>query len=190
MPLILRDQGLDLGQFPDLVAQRLLVVSGKSMPATSATIRFEDHHVLAFFHGNQGPLVARMPRLSATAFFGLGSVRRRFAVRMLTAGRQGRILRRLLQPSDFGLQFSNFTFQLADMRDQQAYNRLSFRRLASDQFFGDPGQHAQDVAEIVSGAKTSFSSRGVNGYLLTIESRGTIRTQAPRLFRRRRPTCS
>jgi hypothetical protein len=50
------------------------------------------------------------------------------------------------------------------MSNQQAYNRLSFRRLARDQFFGNPGQHAQDVAEIVSGAKISFSSRGVNGY--------------------------
>jgi hypothetical protein len=164
MLLILRDQGLDLRQLPDLVPQRLLVVACQRLLATSASPWLKRHHVLAYFNGNQGPLVSRMTRLAPTAFFGLGSLRRRLAVRMLAAGRQGGILRRLLPPGDFGLQLNNLALQLGDMGNQQAYNRLSFWRLASDKFFGDPGQHAQDVAEIVSGAKISFSFRGVNDY--------------------------
>jgi hypothetical protein len=105
-----------------------------------------------------------VPWLSAAFLFRLTLGQGRLGMGMHAAGWQRGVLGRLspaLQLLDACLQFGN-------LRQQQANDGLSFRRLAGDDFFRDSEQHAIDVAEIrlpvqINSAKIAL--RGVNGYV-------------------------
>jgi hypothetical protein len=156
MPLILGDQWLDLGQFPDLVPQRLGVAAREFGAAATAVAGLEWRNRIALIAGNQRPFMLRMALLTATLLARLVFLPRRLAVRVLRAGRQRGVLWRLVEPG----------FQLRNARQQKPDYRLGFRRLASKQFFRDLRRHALHVAENSFLGQISWlaPSRSVNGY--------------------------
>jgi hypothetical protein len=157
MPLVFRHVGLDFGQFPHLMPQRL-GIDARQFPAAATTFgRFQRMHFVAFIDGKQRPFVLCMPRLTAPFALRFRLLRRRLGVWMLRAGRQRGVLRRFVEPR----------FQFFKLCQQRADYRLRLRRLTSYQFFRDFQRHALNVAEIrfccqISFAKISF--QGVNGY--------------------------
>ena len=90
--------------------------------------------MVAVFGGNQRPLVFLVARLAAASLLRLPLLPLRLGVRMLRAGRQRGVLRRLAfdLPSQVPIRL-----QLRNLRQQRADDRLRFRRLASNQFFRD-----------------------------------------------------
>jgi hypothetical protein len=101
------------------------------------------------------PLVFRLPRLAAASLLRLATLPRRLGVRMLGARRQRRVLRRLA--FDLPFEFLDPRFQLGNPRQQQANDRLGFRRLAGNQFFRDKRFHAH-----CCDMKRPFKSRSVS----------------------------
>jgi hypothetical protein len=110
--LIFRDEGLDVGEFPDLMAQRLGIGSGECSAATSACAGHAWHDLSTLFGRDQVAFVFGMAGLTARAAprFGLGArwlgvwvgARRRFRG-------VGRIFARL------GFQFGNAGFEDGDL---------------------------------------------------------------------------
>ena len=166
MALIFGHDRLDLGQFPDLMPQRFLVVARELCAATSAFVRFQPFHVVAFITGNQRSLMLFMAWLSAAFLLGFSFRQLRFGVRMPAAGRQGGVLRRFsptLQPFDP-------RFQFGDLGQQQPDDGLCLRRLPRNDFFRDFQRHALGVAEISIPVQVNLHencSQGVNGYAST-----------------------
>jgi len=162
MPLILGYDWLDLGQFPHLMPQRLGIAAREFVAAAPAFGRLENLNVVAIATGQQRPLVFLVARLAAAPILRLRLAHRRFGMWVLARRRQRGVSRRLakacFQGSDLGCQF-------LDPHQQQPYSRLRLGRLTRDQFFRDFQRHDQGVAEIPHRAKTSFSTRAVNGYL-------------------------
>ena len=95
MPPVLGDVRLDLGQFPDLVAERVGIAAAKRCPATAALARLELLDLVALVRGHERPLVFLVPRLAAPFLLRLRFLLRRLGVRMLRARRQRGVLRRL-----------------------------------------------------------------------------------------------
>src|SRR3990172_1843925 len=145
MPLVLGHDGLDLGQFPHLVPQRLRVAARELLATTPTFSRLEWLHAVAVFGGNQRPLVLFVAGLPATLLLRLAFGRLRPGVRMLRARRQRRVLRRLTLPLPF--QLLDPRPQLDNLRQQRPNNRLGFRRLAGNDFFRDYQRHAIVVTE-------------------------------------------
>jgi hypothetical protein len=102
--LIFGHAGLEVGQFPDLVAERLRIGAGQSPTAAPAGGRHTPDDLLALFGRQQGTPVLLVAGLAAgsAASFGLGPWR--FGVRVRGRGRQRRIGRVL---TEFGFQFGH-----------------------------------------------------------------------------------
>ena len=124
MKLIFRHEGSDLRHLPDLMPQRLGVISCQSVTTAATGRRLERHHLAAFLGGDQGPFVLGMTGLAASFLPGRLSRRRGLGMRVLRTGRQRRILRGLVESR----------FQFLDPRDQQPDNGLRLRRLTSNHF--------------------------------------------------------
>ena len=75
MLLIFRDEGPDLREFPDLMAQRLGIGSGERSAATSAGAWHARHDLSALFGRDQVAFVFRVAGLTArwTPRLGFGS---------------------------------------------------------------------------------------------------------------------
>lgn len=122
MLLILGDDRFDFREFPDLVSQRLGIVSGQRLATAAAGIGMQRHHVIALFLGNEFPMMFGMSFLPATFFlFALGRRAFGFGMRMLGTGRQGRILRRQLL--NLGLKFGVTFFVVIDKRLDKGTHR-------------------------------------------------------------------
>ena len=145
MPLVLGHVRLDLGHFPDLMPQRLRVAARELRAAASALGRLESLHVVAFVGWNQRSFVLFVAGLAAAFLFGFSLRRLRPGVRMLRAGRQRGVLRRLAL--HLPLQRLDPRFQFRVVRQQRTNDGLGFRRLASNDFFTDSRRHATVVAE-------------------------------------------
>ena len=151
VPLVLRDQRLDLRQFPHLMPQRFGIVAQQLDSASTTGGGPEQHYVLALVRRKQRPLVFRVPRLAATLLPG-SRLPRGLCMRMLCTGRQRRVLRRLS------------TFQLGDapceplqFLPQRANDRLRRRRETGQLFFREIERHTHGVAEIIGRDQISFS---------------------------------
>ena len=123
MPLVFGDVRLDLGQFPDLMPQRLGVAARKLPAATRHSVGLSGCTSSHWSAGDQGPLVLRVPGLAAAFLLRLASGRLRPVVRMLRAGRQRGVLWRLAFALPFQLfdpcpQFRIFRLEFGDLRQQ------------------------------------------------------------------------
>ena len=107
MLLILDDEGRDRRQIPDLMPDRFDVDPFQNITTSSAVIRNAGNDIVALFRGNEFPTVLGMSFLPALFPFILSRFGLRFrpCVGMLSAWRQGRVLRRELL---------NLFFQLLD----------------------------------------------------------------------------
>jgi hypothetical protein len=65
VPLIFRDDRLNVGKFPDLMAEGIGIDASQHLAATSALGRYAQHHFLTLLRGNQSPLVFVMAWLAA-----------------------------------------------------------------------------------------------------------------------------
>ena len=142
MQLVLRHVRLDLGQLPHLMPQRLRVAARKVVAATPTFGGLARLNVVALLGGNQGPLVFLVTGLPATFLLRLAFPRLRACVRMLGAGGQRGILRRLSS----AFQLLGPRLQPGNFRQQQANDGLGFRRLACDNLFRDFQRHAHCCA--------------------------------------------
>src|SRR6516164_6403397 len=98
MPLVLGHPGLDLGQFPDLVAQRRSVLPHQC-PATAAAVRrLEGDDAVALLGGEERALMAGVAGPTAARGRGPGRAPWRLGVRMFATGRRRGVARRLVQP--------------------------------------------------------------------------------------------
>ena len=161
VPLVLSHVRLDLGHFPDLVPQRLRVVTRELRPTAPALSRPQRQHVVTLVGGNQGSLVLLVAGLPATFLLRLASGRLRPGVGMLRTGRQRGVLRRLafdlpLQLLDPSFQLGNLSLLRFNPRQQQADDGLGFRRLPRDHFFRDYRFHAHCCA-----TQPAFESRSI-----------------------------
>ena len=161
MPLVFGHLRLDLGQFPHLMPQRLRVAARELRAATSAFGRFERLHVVALVGGNQRSFVFLVAGLPAAFLLRFAFRRLRPGVRMLRAGRQRGVLRRLA----FRLPFQRLDprLQFRVVRQQRANDRLGFGRLASNDFFSDSRRHATVVAECRPPCPDQFIENRVPG---------------------------
>jgi hypothetical protein len=167
MPLVFRDQRLDLGNFPDLVPQRFRVTASERFTTPPTCLGFERDDGLTLLGGNQRPFVFGMSRLTAGLLAGRLALRRGLRVWMLRAGRQRRILGRLVDTR----------FQL---RHPALQPRNRFRHLHKDRLGlrGNPipkirrhPVHAEGVVEIVKLEKINFpvaSVQRVSAYFLRL----------------------
>ena len=169
MALVFGHQRLDLGQFPYLMPQRLRVAARELRPTTSAFGRFERLHVVALVGWNQRSFVFLMAGLPATFLLRFSFRRLRPGVRMLRAGRQRGVLRRLAFRLPF--QLLDPRFQFRDFRQQRANDRLGFGRLASNDFFGNIQRHGplcrRNGPSVSRSVHRKQSPQGVNHYHLT-----------------------
>jgi hypothetical protein len=137
------------------MSQWLWVISQQLRAAATTRFRFERNDAVALFGGNQRSLVFLVTRLAASAllrpFF---SSRLWLTVRVLSARRQGGVLRRL--PLTLPPQVFNFRLQLRDAREQNTNYRLRFRWLTSYDLFRDDWFHAR-----CCGMKPPIVSRSV-----------------------------
>ena len=157
---------------PDLMPQRLRVAAQELRPATSAFARLYLLHVVALVGGNQRSLVFLVARLTAAFPLGLLFSRPRSGMGMLAAGRQRGVLRRFslhppLQLLDPRPQLGILRLQGGNFRQQRTDDGPCFRRLSSNDFFGNFQRHANGVAE--NGLRVQinlsiFCPQGVNGY--------------------------
>ncbi|MDP3138810.1 MAG: hypothetical protein Q8N17_21060 [Burkholderiaceae bacterium] len=154
MLLVFGDELLDLGQVPDLIPPRLRIVPRQRFAATPAGLGFDRDHRLTLVGRNQRPLVPGMPRLTAPFLAALRFLRRGFGVRMLGAGRQGRIAGRFLERGDLGFERGDAPFVMVAHRLQQ---RPKLGRQGGN-LFGSHRRwllrHAEDVADFEACAKT------------------------------------
>lgn len=127
MAAVFGDEGLNFGEFPDLVAERFRIAPPETCAATATVFGFQGNDGGAVFDGDQGPgmlVVARLTAGFAVASFagwlGLG-------VGMLGGRGLGGIAG---CPVDPGLELFYFGQQNSD-------DGLSFRRLPCDHLFRD-----------------------------------------------------
>jgi hypothetical protein len=176
MTLIFADQRLDLRDLPDLMPQRRGIRTGKCSAAATAIHGLAGDDFLALLAGNQRPLVFGMPRLAAPWLWRLGLRPRWLGVRMLAAGRQRGVARRLLRCRQFRLQRRD---PALIMVDQRLHDCPHLRRQGGQLFRCDrrwQGRHGDGFANFRLGAKSNSSSplpRTVNRYAK--ESRVTHR---------------
>ena len=167
MPLILGHVRLDLGQFPHLVPQRLRVAARELRAAAPALGRPERLHVVTLVGGNQGPLVFLVAGLPAAFLLRLAFRRLRPGVRMLRAGRQRGVLRRLAFPcrSSSSIRASNSAI-FASNRRMMAWASGGWRAMISSVI---TRRHATVVARTPPSVSRSVflekHLRAVNGYL-------------------------
>ena len=159
----LRHVRLNLWQLPHLMPQGLAVLSLKQRRAASAEVRKQIHDFIALFGGQEGSLMPRVALLSTPLSLVLTLLPRWSRMRMLAAGRQGRILR---------CQFGNLRLQPLDFRQQKPDDRLHIRRLRCQPFFRDHGRHAHVLVEKRISSKDQFLKTArsrmvhpVNGYM-------------------------
>ena len=107
MLLVFGDKRFDLGQFVDLMPQRSVVAARQFRSAPSTFGRLERDDFVALVGRNQGPLVLGVTRLTAPFLLRFRRRFHRLRMRMLSAGRQRRILRRLPQSVEFRFQLGN-----------------------------------------------------------------------------------
>ena len=151
MLLILGDDRLDLGQFPDLMPQRLGVAASK-LPTTPPALSGFDHlNLIAIGTGQQRSLMLDVSRLTALFLLGFFLLHRRFGVWMLAGGRQRGVLRRLAQA---GLEFLQLGQQPQDKRPHRR-SHLGFDFGRDRKKVGVT--HAPCVIEIVRRAKINFA---------------------------------
>ena len=70
-------------------------------------------------------------------------------------GQRG-VLRSLLQGCEFCLERRDFRLQLAELREQQANDRLGLRRLTCDQLFSHLQRHTEGVADFAKSENPNF----------------------------------
>ena len=129
--LIFGDDGKNLGQFPDLMAQRLGVGAAEGFATTSAGRRQARHDDLALLDGDQGAFVFGVSGLAA-ALAALGAFgSRRLGVRVRGGRRQGGI----------GRVFAELGFEFGDAGGQEA----NLFRLPADQSDDRRRQRGQDL---------------------------------------------
>jgi hypothetical protein len=138
MAAVLADLRPNLGQLPDLVAQRFGVGSCQSLTTMAATGRLEFLDVRALLGRQQGPFVFGMAGLTTPLAPGSVLVPLGLGVRMFAAGRHGRIPQGLVQTG----------FQLGQARQQGANDGLGLAGLARDQVFRDLQSHAAVVGSV------------------------------------------
>ena len=131
MALIFGNEGLDVGQFPDLMTERFGIDAGQGLAATSARLRHTAHDGLALLHGDQSPLVLDMAKLTPGRAPRFGFASGRFGVWVFRRGRLGRV----------GGVFAKSRFQLGHLRRQDA-NLLG---LPLQHGHDGPRQRGQDV---------------------------------------------
>lgn len=122
MLLILCDRRLDRRQFINLMSDRSRIVPRQRFAAASARRRSQRNYRITFFCRDQFALVARMPFLTTTALPALGFVTKWLCMRVNTAWRNGRVLRRQLL--DLGLEIRNLSIQIHDLCLQNPDLRL------------------------------------------------------------------
>ena len=159
MLLVFRHMGFDFGKFPHLMPQRLRVCAGELLAATSALLGFQRLDIVTLFGRQECSLVLGVPWLPTALFPGLRLAGRGFCVGMLSAGRQRRVLRCLVEPR----------FQFLNLCQQNTDDCLGLRRLPCNQFFRDFDfqRHALYVAKIAFRDQISFTKilpRRVNRY--------------------------
>ena len=178
MPLVFGHMRLDLGQFPHLMPQRLGVVARELRATTSAFGRFEWLHVVALVGGNQRSFVFLVAGLPAAFFLRLAFRRLRLGVRMLRAGRQRGVLRRLA----FRLPFQRLDpcFQFRNVRQQArmiAWASGGWRVMISSVIPGGIPLLLPNAALRVQVSLSKIAPQGVNGY---IASRNMSRSPSKR----------
>jgi hypothetical protein len=89
MPLIFRDEGLDLGEFPHLMADRVGIGSAKRGPAPATGGWHAGDEGRAGFDGNEGPLVLGVAGLATARTLGLGLGPQRLGVWVFRGGGLG-----------------------------------------------------------------------------------------------------
>jgi len=107
MLLVLGDHRLDLGQFVHLMPQRFGIAPRKLRAAPTTIGRLERDDRVALLGRNQRPLVPDVSRLTATLLVRFRLRLHRLGMRMLRAGRQRGVLRRLPQSLEFRFQLGN-----------------------------------------------------------------------------------
>jgi hypothetical protein len=95
--LILGDQWSDFGNVPHLVPQRFRIASGQPLATAAAHLGNGGNNLGTLFDGNQRSFVLGMARLTTLFLAAAFLLRRWLGMRMLRAGRQGRIAWRLVQ---------------------------------------------------------------------------------------------
>jgi hypothetical protein len=163
MLLVFGDEGLDFGEFPDLMAEGRRIVAGQRVSAAAALRGLERYDLGAVLDGDQGPLLAGMPRLPAAVLVGPGPSRGRFGVGMLAAGGQRGVVGRLFQRRDLLFQFGDPAFIVLDDRlhDRPDLGSEGVQLLRRDR----RRRHAADVAESRKSGNPNFTHRAVNGYI-------------------------
>ena len=162
MLLILGDQRFDLGQFIHLMPQRCGIAARQFRAAPATLVRLERNDSVALIGGNQRPFVPGMSRLTAVILLRLRPRFQRLGMRMLRAGGQRRILRRLPQALEFRFQPGN---PLLIVTHDRLDHRADIGRQGS-QLLGTDRQrrHPADVAHFSIRANPNFRPRPVNGY--------------------------
>jgi hypothetical protein len=119
VPAGLGDAGLDLGQLPDLMAERLGIAAAQRGRAAAAGGRYAGDDLLAVLAGQQGTLPFGVTGLAATAPWRLGGAAKGLGVGVLGGGRQrgvAGVLGRLgFQFGDRGVQVGEGGVQLLDV---------------------------------------------------------------------------
>jgi hypothetical protein len=151
MPLILGDEGLDLGQFPDLVSQGRGVGPGQRAPTPPTVGRHERHDLVARFDGEKGSGMLGVAGLTTPLLSRPRALRCRSGVGMLGAGWQGRVLGRRRPVGELGLEVADLGSELVDLRREREDERPHGGGHLDDEFRGktptDGSRHADKVAE-------------------------------------------
>ena len=104
MLLVLGDDRLELGEFPDLMADGLEIDSGERFPAPATRVWRTGDDGGAVFDGNEGSLVFGVAGLTTVRTLGLGLGSNGFGVRVLGGWRLGGV----------GRVFADLGFELGD----------------------------------------------------------------------------
>ena len=106
MPLIFGHDRLDVGQFPDLMANRFGVRTRQRLAASTAGVGHKPNDIVTLLWRNQFSVMLLMSLLPATfSLLAISPGTFRFGMRMLCARWQRRVLRR---------KFLNLVFQASD----------------------------------------------------------------------------
>ena len=112
MLLIFDDDRLDLGKFPDLMADGLEINSGERFPAPATRFWRTGDDRGAVFDGNESSLVFGVAGLTTVRPLGLGLGSNGFGVRVFGGGRFGGVGRVL---ADLGFEFGEACVETFDL---------------------------------------------------------------------------
>ena len=112
MLLIFGDDGLDFGEFPNLMADGFGVGSGERFPASTTGCWYTGDDRGAVFDGNEGSLVFGVAGLTTVGTLGLGLGSNGFGVRVFSRGWFGGVGRVF---ANLGFEFSEACIETFDL---------------------------------------------------------------------------